>query len=285
MRRFVDHVLCKLPFEETWYRQRGCNTTYVGHPYFDALKEQRLDADFLAQHARLRPLVAILPGSRTQEVTNNLRWLLKAADIIRSRVPDVQFAVAGFRPQHAELARTMIATTDLPVEVFVGRTGELIHLSKCCMAVSGSVSLELLYHAKPTVILYWVNRFAYLAQAMFRTVKYITLVNLLAADELPLSNVRRRDRRRIGTDGVLMPEYLTYEDRSADIAGHVIEWLNESARYERRVADLEALQKRLCLGGASRFAAQYILRELRGDSGQVPMGRPHFPSFRAKRPA
>ena len=49
MRRFVDHVLCKLPFEEAWYRERGCHATYVGHPYFDQLRGETLDASFIEQ--------------------------------------------------------------------------------------------------------------------------------------------------------------------------------------------------------------------------------------------
>ena len=48
MRRFVDHVLCKLPFEEAWYRDRGCNATFVGHPYFDQLRAEQLDTAFIA---------------------------------------------------------------------------------------------------------------------------------------------------------------------------------------------------------------------------------------------
>ena len=55
------------------------------------------------------PLVAILPGSRTQEVTHNLRWFLKAAVLIRQQVPDVRFALASFKPQQAEIARKIIA--------------------------------------------------------------------------------------------------------------------------------------------------------------------------------
>ena len=67
MRRLVDHVLCKLPFEVDWYRQRNCQATYVGHPFFDQLATQTLDEEFLAEHSHdPRPLVTILPGSRTQ---------------------------------------------------------------------------------------------------------------------------------------------------------------------------------------------------------------------------
>ncbi len=72
----------------------------------------------------------------------------------------------------------------MPIEVYVRRTAELISASTCCMACSGSVSLELLYHTKPTVVLYWITPIAYWVQSFFRRVKYITLVNLLTAKEL-----------------------------------------------------------------------------------------------------
>ena len=61
------------------------------------------------------------------------------------------------------------ASRDCPIEVHVGRTPELIHLADCCMAVSGSVSLELLYQTKPTVILYWISRLAYFVQGFSAT--------------------------------------------------------------------------------------------------------------------
>ncbi len=83
----------------------------------------------------------------------------------------------------------------------MGKTPELMQLADCCMACSGSVSLELLHHATPTVILYWISRTAYFVQRFFRKVKYITLVNLLAGD---------------GRGEEIFPEYLTCEDRSAD---------------------------------------------------------------------
>ena len=80
MRRLVDHVLCSLPFEEPWFRRHGCNATFVGHPFFDEVRRYPYDEQFIARHSNQPgPLVAILPGSRTQEVTHNLRWFLKAA--------------------------------------------------------------------------------------------------------------------------------------------------------------------------------------------------------------
>src|SRR3990172_9201535 len=109
MRRLVDHVLCKLPFEEPWYRERGCHATFVGHPYFDQLRGETLDAEFI-EHERAvdGPLVAVLPGSRTQEVKSNFGFFLKAAHLVRERVPNVRFAVASFKASQAELVRQQL---------------------------------------------------------------------------------------------------------------------------------------------------------------------------------
>jgi lipid-A-disaccharide synthase len=82
MRERVDHVLCSLPFEEPWYHERGVmGARYIGHPYFDELLERKLDFRFLGElTARPGPLVAILPGSRTQELTRNLPIQLSIAN-------------------------------------------------------------------------------------------------------------------------------------------------------------------------------------------------------------
>jgi lipid-A-disaccharide synthase len=265
MRRFVDHVLCSLPFEESWFRKHGCNATFVGHPFFDEVRRYPYDEQFIAQHrCQPGPLVVILPGSRTQEVTHNLKWFLKAAALVRRQVPNVRFALAAFKPHQAEIARRMIADSGLPVEIYVGKTPELMRLADCAMSVSGSVSLELLYHTTPTVVLYWVNRFAYFVQGFFRKVKYITLVNLLATGGL--------EEEVQGS--VLFPEYLTCEDKSAEIAGHVIEWLSDPAKRAARVEALARLKEEVAHGGASSRAAAYILAALAQRPRCVP--RPHF---------
>jgi lipid-A-disaccharide synthase len=264
MRRLVDHVLCKLPFEARWYQQHDCNATYVGHPYFDELHSRRLDQDFLQQFAQ-RPgrLVTILPGSRTQEVHNNLTWFLKAARRIHQDVSDVRFAVACFNDRHRQLVQQALRETDLPVEVFSGRTAELIHLAHCCMACSGSVSLELLYHLKPGVVLYWVPRWLFWFGSKFLAkVKYITLVNLLADDNPFAHRPRPFDPDAPNADDVPYPEYPTCEDKSRQLARHVVHWLQDDASYQRRLNQLAQLRTRFCTTGASQAAAAYILEHL-----------------------
>ena len=226
VRKFVDLVLCSLPFEPAWYRARGVSqTVYVGHPYFDELTEQEPDEEFLAQQSgRKTPLLLILPGSRTQELTRNLPIMIRAAAKLARRRPDIRFAVACLHDRHKALAEQIIRANaqtkgggpDLIIDIYSARTPELIRLADVAWSVSGSVSLELMMEALPTVILYKLNRFDLLIARPFIKAKYITLVNLLA-------------------DAELMPEYLTEHDVSDELAGWATTWLdNPTARAARR---------------------------------------------------
>ncbi len=289
VRRFVDHVLCSLPFEQRWYRDRGANATFIGHPYFDEVRRQRLDPRFLAEHRDdTRPLVAILPGSRTQEVEHNLRYFLKAAAIIHQQVPQARFAIAAFKPHQAEMARQAVAASGLEIQVFLKRTPELIHLADCCLAVSGSVSLELLYQCKPTAILYWISRLGYVLQRRYRRVKYITLVNLLSSNDPFDGDATTYDPEAGETPEVLYPEYVTCGDKSRQLAGHVIRWLTDRDERQRLVERLTQLKAEVGHGGAARSAAEYILADLAQRPQPVPtphyLPRPAAPSAPPSRP-
>jgi lipid-A-disaccharide synthase len=275
MRRLVDHVLCKLPFEAAWYRERGCNATYVGHPYFDQMERQILDAKFIAEYgSRPGPLVTILPGSRTQELINNLPWFLKAAKIVRERVPNARFAIAGFNDKLGEMAAQQVELSGLPIDVFVGRTPELIHASQCCLACSGSVSLELLHHTKPAAILYFVHPLLKLMVHLLGTVKYMTLVNLLAEDDPFTKWPVAFDPHGPDADQVPFPEYPTSNDKSSELAAHVIQWLSDAGQRERRITMLAELKAKFGRSGASRVAARYILEHLSHREPSLP--GPHF---------
>jgi len=269
MRRLVDHVLCGLPFEETWFRKHGCNATLVGHPFFDEVHDQQLDEGFMSRMREEKgPLVAILPGSRTHEVQDNMDGLLRAVGKIRAEVPHARFAVAAFKPSHAEFAGKKVAKSGIPVEVHAGRTQELIRLADCCISVSGSVSLELLYHTKPTVIQYQIGRAAHALRPVILKVKYITLVNLLAADELHPEDLSEFDPGQPDADQVPFPEYFTHEDRSSQIASHIVEWLTDPAARLARIGQLARLKAEVADSGASRRATEYILAELTGRTGR-----------------
>lgn len=273
MRRWVDHVLCGLPFEAQWFAQRGCRTEFVGHPFFDETCRHEGDPVFLAEQRRKQgPLVVVLPGSRNQEVTGNLDVFLAACRKVYQAVPNVRFAVACFKPLHADYARPRAAATGLPIEVFCRKTPELIQLADCCVAVSGSVSLELLYHLKPTVIHYRVSRLAFFVQGFFRKVKYITLVNLLAGDALAEDDLSLYDPNSPDAAEVLFPEYLTCEDKSTEVAAHIIGWLQDRKGHSELVERLQQLKDRVAHGGASARAAEYLLSTLQS----APVSGPHW---------
>jgi lipid-A-disaccharide synthase len=248
MRRYVDHVLCNLPFEEAWYRKRGVDAHYIGHPYFDELAAQKLDASFVAgQQARPGTIIGLLPGSRDQEVEKNLAMLVGAARRIHAARPETRFLVACLRPEQRDYVESRLRGTTVPIETHVGRTAEIIHLAHSCIAVSGSVGLELLHREKPAVVIYGVNQVEMLLSRMLKKVRYISLVNLLADKEL-------------------YPEYLTEGDESEAIAGHVLHWLSNPAAYQEICAELGILRQSVAVPGACRRAAEYLLNALAPDA-------------------
>ena len=246
VRRSIDHVLCSLPFEPKWYHDRGVpGAVYIGHPYFDELTERHLDDAFVAELAApATPLVAILPGSRTQEVTRNLPIMLRAAAKLAAERPGVRFAVACLHDRHRGLAAEIIRAADVPawveIDLFAARTPELIRVAAVAWAVSGSVGLELMSETLPTVVLYKIRRFDLWVARQFIKSKYISLVNLLA-------------------DAEVMPEYLTAVDVSGDLAAWALRWLDDPAERRLAVDALARLRAKVAVPGASERAAEAIL--------------------------
>jgi lipid-A-disaccharide synthase len=243
MRRYVDHVLCNLPFEQPWYESRGVHAHYVGHPYFDELSHYRLDGDFIARQRARGPVVALLPGSRNQEVASNLPTLLATAARVHQARPDVRFLVANYKESQRQTTEAQLRGRGLPVETHVGRTSEIIHLARACVAVSGSVGLELLYHGTPSAVVYRVNSLELYLAGKLKTARYISLVNLLAGKEL-------------------FPEFLTDYCPVEGVSEHVLRWLNDDAAYTAIRNELAALKAEVARPGACARAAEYVLTVL-----------------------
>jgi lipid-A-disaccharide synthase len=245
MRRLTDRVLCTLPFEEEWYRQRNIDAEYIGHPYFDELSEQRLDTDFIsAQRARPGVIIGLLPGSRNQELHYNLSSLVRAAALVHARRTDARFLVACYRESHRLQVEEHLRTLGMPIEAYAGRTPEIIHLAHSCLAVSGSVSLELLYRCKPSAILYRHHWTGIALAHLLKNCRYITLVNLLADKEL-------------------FPEYFGTKCPAEMLADHVLHWLNDRSAYEALCGELAALRERVAVPGACERAAEAVLAMVR----------------------
>jgi lipid-A-disaccharide synthase len=254
VRKYVDHVLCCLPFEYEWYRSRGVSAEFVGHPFFDEVAEHPLDPEFLAklaaQRVRGERVIGILPGSRSKEVRLNFPVQCAAMRAIRQRLPETRFHVAAFKPEQAERCREHLRSTapDLPAEVHVGKTSEVIEGVEACLMVSGSVSLELLARRTPGVVLYRVDWLTNLIGRMLVTCRYMSLPNLLA-------------------DRPLMPEFLPLSattSQSAQMAGHLVEWLTTPGRLAQKRQELDEVRQTVAIPGATGRAADAILARLRG---------------------
>lgn len=270
IRKYVDHVLCKLPFEVEWFKQRNCHATYVGHPYFDQLQRQSYDGIFL-QQVKSKTLVTLLPGSRDREVKTNLPTLIAAAGHVAQACPEAEFAVACFNQKQKAMAEEILSqanqmTSANPsatpaIKIYQGRTPELMVAAQACMACSGSVSMELLHHRKPTVIVYKVKRWVMVAQAILLRTKFITLVNLIAADDIRKTTWKPFDPQQ-HPDDAIMPEYMATTDVSKKLAGHVVSWLTDDDCKAKKVAQLDALAEQYAISGATSRAADYITEKL-----------------------
>jgi lipid-A-disaccharide synthase len=249
MRKFVDHILCGLPFEPQWYAERGLQSEYVGHPFFDDVAESQLDGFFCRRaHTEFKRIVGILPGSRNHEVESNFPLQIDVMEQVAARHPDVQFLVACFRERHRERCRQLLASRPrpLPVELVVGRTPEIIEVSDCCLMVSGSVSLEMLARAKPAVVHYRISPLTYTLVRPLVNVKSITLPNLIAG-------------RR------LLPEWLVVlrPQRTVRAMAAVInEWLADPFKLAQSARDLRQLRQEIGQAGATGRTADRILAQL-----------------------
>ncbi len=262
MRRLVDLVLSKLPFEAEWYRGHGVDARYVGHPYFDELATRGLDRGAV-ETERDAPHLVLLPGSRRQEVEWNLAAMLSTAERVRAAHPDLRVTIASFNEPQAHRARQIAAAFDLPVEVEVGRATELIADATICLACSGSVSLELLYFARPAVIYYRVRpTMWFVARRFLLTVRYITLVNLLACDDRFDTQRGPYDASTSDRARVPYPEYPVYWDATREMAAHLQEWLDDPGIYRAKVKQLEAVRDRIVRPGATQRAAEAMMEML-----------------------
>jgi len=252
MRRLVDLVLCTLFFEWQWFKQRGCETAYIGHPFFEEVRKKQSDPEFLekfyAQYGNF-PVLTILAGSRDQEVQANLNDLLATVRRVQHKLPNIQPIFAAFSDEHGAMIQERLVAWKMSIPIFVGRTTELIRAADCCLAVSGSVSLELLACNKPSVIHYRIGWFPLLIQRFFRRTRYITLVNLLGVSRQWWRSVFYDDSVWIipkepslaDRNRMLFPEFLTSTDRSTEMAAWLIYWLSEPGLLAVHKQRLDAL--------------------------------------------
>lgn len=182
IKRDVDHMYVILPFEKDFYEKKhDYPVHFVGHPLLDAIADRSImDPSIFAKENNLsdRPIVALLPGSRKQEITKMLAVMLKMV----SKFPDHQFVIAGAPSQELNFYKKFIGTED--VAIVENKTYDLLSVSTAALVTSGTATLETALFKVPEVVCYKGNEISYQIGKRLVNVKYISLVNLILDKEV-----------------------------------------------------------------------------------------------------
>lgn len=170
IKRHVDLMLVILPFEQAFYEKWNYPVTYVGHPLVEVITRETNDVPLIPLSEK--PVVALLPGSRRQEIRIKLPYMLQ---MVR-HFPDYQFAIAQAPAQPESLYREIMGDADV---LLVQDAYYLLKQAKAALVTSGTATLETALFNVPQVVCYKGNPLSYwLARKLIR-VKYISLVNLI----------------------------------------------------------------------------------------------------------
>jgi lipid-A-disaccharide synthase len=259
MRRIADRVLVIFPFEVPIYEAAGVPVQWVGHPLLDvADTPQPRRARFAALGlAEERPVVALLPGSRGNEVRAILPDLVRAATLIRARMPGVQFVVAR-APHLADGAFAPLTalgreeTGEGRVMVVEGRSDDVLASADVALVASGTVTVQAALHECPMVVVYRLSPLTYRLGKPFIHVHTYAMANLIAG-------------RRV------VPELIQEAFTPEAVAAEALRVLSDPMHAAGVRRELTRVKSLLGEPGASRRAAEAVLEVARAGRGS-PLG-------------
>jgi len=255
LRRYVDRMLVIFPFEAELYLQAGIPVEFVGHPLMGVTRAAGT-RQALCERLGLaedRRIVALLPGSRPNEVTRLLPGLAEAARRIAKQVPDAAFVVARapalddacFRPLRA------LGGDEMFVATVTGATDDVLAAADVVVTASGTATVQAMLHGRPMVIVYRVAPLTYALGRRLVQVSTYGMVNLIAG-------------RTVVSE--LIQERFTPDN----VAREVVSLLTDRERADAMRADLEVVRGKLGEPGASARAAAAVLAVAR--SGPAAAG-------------
>ena len=237
IKKSVDKMLVILPFEKDFYAKFGMEVDFVGHPLLDALAgENSISRSAFLSENKLedKPIVALLPGSRKQEVSKMLGIMLQVV----GRFKDVQFVVAAVGSLPAEFYKEIIGKK--PVKILQNKTHQILKNSAAALVTSGTATLETALIGVPEVVCYKGSWISYQIAKRLIHVKYISLVNLIMDNEVVKE---------------LIQDELNVENLTAEL-NQLLN--NEKAKLQLQASYVE-LKEKLGQIGASERAAKIIV--------------------------
>ena len=242
IKKSVDKMIVIFPFEEAFYKEYGVDVTYVGNPLLDELSKSGTPnrSIFLRRNSlgEKREIIALLPGSRTQEVKRILPVMLKVVP----HFPDYQFVIGGVSSLDKSLYKKIIGNTD--VFLIENQTYELLQNSSAAIVTSGTVTLETALFTVPEVVCYKATGFSYLLAKWMIKVKFISLVNLVMDKEV-------------------VKELIQSDLTEKNIVTELERLLHDGKRQRQILEDYDELRDRLGNAGASEKAAEIVVNAAR----------------------
>lgn len=237
----VDRLAAVFPFEPAFYAAHGCAVDFVGHPLVDRVRPSRSREETLQQYGldRQRRTVALLPGSRSQEVRLLLEPMLGAVALLGDTY---QFVLAVAETLNTEDLRSRVQRT--PVHVIQGDTYNLIHAADLVLVASGTATLETALLERPMVIMYRLAPVTYALARLMVRVPFIGMPNLIA-------------ERRV------VPELVQGEVTPDRIAAAATRLLTDAQAYSVAQEGLREVRQRLGGGGAAERAAALVMEMLK----------------------
>jgi lipid-A-disaccharide synthase len=241
LRRYVDQMLVIFPFEVPIYEQAGIPVEFVGHPLVDLLAPGEARDEWLGRHGldARKPVVALLPGSRPNELRRLLPILLEAVPLIRRRVPEAQFLIARAPALADDLFRGASAVPG--VVTVTGATDQVLSAADVVVTASGTATVQTALHDRPMVIVYRVSGLdAMIGRAILR-VSTFGMVNLIAGRSI-------------------VPELIQEACTPSNVAREAVSLLTDASRAADMRRELEAVRTALGGAGASVRAAAAVAR-------------------------
>jgi len=226
IRKLVDKLFCLFPFEEPWFRQRGVDATYIGHPLAAMVRISEGKEEFFRRHALPleKKMVVLLPGSRAGEATRHLPMVLDAVELLRNEY-DLSVVLAtpkGFE-QRGVLETFRERIRMLSIKVIENEAWDCMGHADLGLAASGTVTMEAAILGTPMVTYYKVTALSWLAGRWLVKVPFLSMVNLVA-------------ERRI------VPELIQDDMTPRKIAESAALLLTDAEAADRMRADLNAVR-------------------------------------------
>ncbi|EGV43403.1 lipid-A-disaccharide synthase [Bizionia argentinensis JUB59] len=240
IKRDIDHMYVILPFVETFYNTHNVKVNFVGHPLIDAIsgRDQVDEASFRAEHElSQKPIIALLPGSRKQEISKMLSVMLSLV----SDYPAYQFVIAGAPSQDYDFYKQFIKNSN--VHFISNKTYDLLSVSYAALVTSGTATLEAALFKVPEVVCYKGSWLSYqIGKRLIKHISYISLVNLIMDKEVVTELIQddfNRKNLKVELDKIL-----------------------EKKSRSNMFLEYYELEKRLGGKGASKKTAQLIYKSL-----------------------